>query len=1557
MPLSLGEHLKRRHGLKHLQRLKVEAWVQDQHIATTVLHPTDYTLFIPHLQHLSGFKCNKVDCRYRTGSERKMRTHCSHAHGIDRWTDQRALQIYSRVTLQWLFSKTPQYFIVDTSTESPSLPSSPPTSSPSTRYMPSSSPCTATYLTSFTASGLAHRFSQISDDRRAHYRQIGEPQHVSELTPWLKKARFHQHLAGIDGELIKTSHSVPRKVSVDGQLWHIAQSVDRVLGRAYELIGDLHHVDARTINTFQVGTVSQDPMQQLQNRRSFDQYVEHFQSLVCFYIRVVERDHFGRPLFIVSDTQRTALDGMLRVSNEVDILEVSTPASRQHQRSARHQRSRSDDEYVSSGTESDEHINDQISSGILAELDQHTFDFLTALVQQKTASGAMGIYASAIISFCAVRASRVHSVNHSITWVAEGLASGIFSRIIYCCQLVILQLAQNQASARTPPGDIGEELPALCRQWIVNDTRGPVSALNDWRLFAMKVGSTTVPEGLVVWDDDGRSLTYGEVRYGLDDLHREMQYCWQEADRIFSRDLCLGFTDVPTYALRELQDNWSNMLPGYSFVDDIRNAAILEGHDQWLTERIYRDPARAALVFHLPSAGVPSGQEKVRSVFATQYQLAVIRFLELMLVLVHKGSGQPARRPEFLGTRWCNTGLAPRNLRLHSGHVLFVLTYHKSMHRTHASRSPVRFLPPLVGQRLVQFLILIQSFRRVCAADTQNPPAVGEYIWSDGATPWVEDRMSRTVETLSQCSIGRRVNVKSWRQICTAIAVKKFSGMHYEADTDLPGNHDDMRDESMDTTAVTLPASFHAQTAHGSHTGNRAYGGSVNFASSLTDAGVQVYLWTSQLWWTLFETAFHGVGSVGSAVGRSGKRARPVSMAAAEHEATLLKRVAYRVRPPRAQRRFGREMVQTALRRLYRDPTATFRTARQQEMVELVAARHAEVVVILATGGGKSLSFMVPLFLPQSGTTVVVVPLVALKSDLVRRCYAADIQYSIWDGHTSAERYGGTPLMFVAAEQAVKVPFQQFLGRLDGLGQLDRIVFDECHLILTASTYRPKMTLLRQIRAFRCSVVFLTATLPPVMMREFQTKMLLEAPRVVRDITFRSDLHYDIHRQQRAQPFEAYTAERVQKLLEGHFADDVAARIIVYVRLKETARTLAELIGCEYYYSDSGSVDEKEQVVARWRAGTYRVIVATSAFGTGVDYAHVRMVVHHHWPRNVIDFGQEVGRAGRDGQGGTSMVVLPRDFDMISDAQWAAQWHQTDTLQERVMLRYVGHNRCLGAVLSRFFDGVEHMRYCQEDRPRCGACRALGLFNAATETDDTYYWDQPREATTTPDREQEDGAPIGPDERWSSGEDGDENEAEGGSEDIMQGSRRHTASVRMAAQARAQYLERCAQWRGTCLICQLLAGGQGTGHSLDQCRSVQKWAFITVKRETVQRQGRGWIRPHTACWHCGQPPTVCDGLRGVRECEFRDMVFPAAWAMYTAPNLWGSTLAEISGRAGGFPDMAAWMRWLGEECEMFQERSIQAVRMLDWLLQRLEEVVAAEAVSVRDSQSTAEFVF
>ncbi|EXJ77311.1 hypothetical protein A1O3_10469 [Capronia epimyces CBS 606.96] len=588
----------------------------------------------------------------------------------------------------------------------------------------------------------------------------------------------------------------------------------------------------------------------------------------------------------------------------------------------------------------------------------------------------------------------------------------------------------------------------------------------------MHVGGAFMPEALVVWDPDGETLTYGDLRYSRQDLVDKVLLAVRQMRRVFYEDLCFGLPDLP-------------VIP--------------------LLTRITQDPRLRDLVFHTEQYELDEGGGwPVRSDFAQQYAVADEAFKEALLVAMHKGSGQPARRTEFLGIRWRNSNRGVRNFRLLFDYACFILTYHKAQTRTHASRAPVRFLWGPVKELWVLYLYIVQPFRIFLSEQCNIPEEVGDYIFDQGRKTWPEKRMTAVLTRMSELSLGRAVSVQKWRQIAVAFAVKYFSGQHFEADADVAGEEDDDVDETTRTDGVTLPASFHAQATHSGRTGNRIYGGrTVNFAGALTDAGVQVYYHTSKLWWTLFEDEVR-------AELRGHKRTRPESMPNAGP--SLPQKLARRHLTSR-RIVWGPVEVLQALRRLYKNPQAQFRSEIQQYMVETVASRYGEVVVILATGGGKSLAFMVPAFLPNSSTTVVVTPLVVLKQDMQRRFNDAGIRYSIWSGHGHSERFNGTPVLFVSAEQAVGQPFRQWIGQRDANRLLDRVVFDEAHLILTTLSYRPKMARLRFLRSLRCQMVFLSATLPPVMMKDFCRLMHIEQPVVVRDRTFRPDIRYLVERQ------------------------------------------------------------------------------------------------------------------------------------------------------------------------------------------------------------------------------------------------------------------------------------------------------------------------------------------------------------------------------------------------------------------------------------------------------------
>ncbi|KAK4934261.1 hypothetical protein LTR10_024414 [Elasticomyces elasticus] len=418
-------------------------------------------------------------CQYRTVSEQKVQRHCSKDHGVDIRRKQRERSMYSKVRLQCLFAKTTDYWIVQREVLRTEVP--PEDNGPGVVGASSNSPTQFRTTSSSTshrtsqsrrhmAQSLTTRFSSAIEEDKARYRQLGEPNHISEITPWLRKSAMHKHLTELPVETVAQSHATPKSDHDDPRLSETVWSAERILQKA-------------------------------------------------------------------EATQ--------------------------------------DDTY--SNAESEEQI-DQL----LLELDQYLFVFCTALIYHKVTK----VYDSAVISFLAVRSTITSYEDNTITFRPEAQIAGLLSKLIYCCRLILLQDA-HYIKEFQHLHDIEAPLRDLCQQWVINSTRGPIGVMSDWRLYTMRVGGATIPEALVVWDADGKNLTYGDTRYSISDLATELSVALQEMKRNLHEELCLGLSDIPTFPLRELQDNWSNNQPGYSFIEDPRN---FEGCRDWLIQHISQQP-------------------------------------------------------------------------------------------------------------------------------------------------------------------------------------------------------------------------------------------------------------------------------------------------------------------------------------------------------------------------------------------------------------------------------------------------------------------------------------------------------------------------------------------------------------------------------------------------------------------------------------------------------------------------------------------------------------------------------------------------------------------------------------------------------------------------------------------------------------------------------------------------------------------------------------------------------------------------------------------------------
>jgi len=311
---------------------------------------------------------------------------------------------------------------------------------------------------------------------------------------------------------------------------------------------------------------------------------------------------------------------------------------------------------------------------------------------------------------------------------------------------------------------------------------------------------------------------------------------------------------------------------------------------------------------------------------------------------------------------------------------------------------------------------------------------------------------------------------------------------------------------------------------------------------------------------------------------------------------------------------------------------ATFRPGQEAVIEALLAGRGA--LAVFPTGAGKSLCYQLPALL-LDGVTVVVSPLIALMKDQIDFLKGRGIAAARLDSSLSAEedrevtgklRSGDLKLLYVAPERFNNERFRSLLQQV----KIALFAVDEAHCISEwGHNFRPDYLKLAEFaRAFRAErVLALTATATPRVVEDICANFAISSEDAVVTGFFRPNLAL------LATPVRGSERDRV---LVQRLQERPAGTTIVYVTLQRTAERVAELLAdvglpAKAYHAGLDD-DVRTSVQEWWKASDDGIVVATVAFGMGIDKAAVRYVYHYNLPKSLESYSQEIGRAGRDGQ-------------------------------------------------------------------------------------------------------------------------------------------------------------------------------------------------------------------------------------------------------------------------------------------------------------------------------------
>ena len=329
----------------------------------------------------------------------------------------------------------------------------------------------------------------------------------------------------------------------------------------------------------------------------------------------------------------------------------------------------------------------------------------------------------------------------------------------------------------------------------------------------------------------------------------------------------------------------------------------------------------------------------------------------------------------------------------------------------------------------------------------------------------------------------------------------------------------------------------------------------------------------------------------------------------------------------------------------------------QREIIESIGSGH-DTLGLMPTGGGKSITFQVPA-LAREGTCVVITPLIALMKDQVENLRRRGIRAAaIYSGLTREEIvitlenciFGAVKILYVSPERLSSDLFQAKLRHMN----VSFITVDEAHCISQwGYDFRPSYLEIAKIRKLlpNAPVLALTATAPPQVVEDIQDKLSPLTPNPSPLTSNPSPLTpFNVFRMSFERQNLAYVVRRATDKREQliHILKNVKGSAIVYTRSRRRTKEFAELlneagISATFYHAGLESAAKDERQLA-WQNDKIRVMVATNAFGMGIDKPDVRVVIHVDCPDSVEAYFQEAGRAGRDGQKAYA-VLLYNDAD------------------------------------------------------------------------------------------------------------------------------------------------------------------------------------------------------------------------------------------------------------------------------------------------------------------------